>query len=141
MKIKPLMIITLVIFSFTNCKKDSASSLPIISAKTWIRGLNDKNLSTNPAGTITYYPVQNCEKDDTFKFGVDGNLVWNRNKEKCASSESLIETQPYTLNRTTKELTINGLKFTLAEESNNQIKYYTPVPSSTGIQYLIFLLQ
>lgn len=126
---------------FSNCKKDSESSSNVLTLKTWQRGLNDKNPSTNPAGTVLYYPVQNCEKDDTFKFGTDGNLILNRNAAKCDQSESQIETKAYTLNRTTKEFVIDGTKFTLAEESNSQIKYYAPIPTPTGFQYLVYLLQ
>jgi hypothetical protein len=85
--------------------------------------------------------VQNCEKDDTFKFGVDSKLEINKNSDKCDQNENQNSTQTYTLNRTTKEFIINVTKFTLAEESNNQIKYYEIVPSNTGFEYIIFLLQ
>lgn len=32
-------------------------------------------------------------------------------------------------------------KYTLAEESGSQIKYYASIPTGTGYEYLIFLLQ
>jgi hypothetical protein len=65
----------------------------------------------------------------------------NRDKDKCDQSESQTETITYTLNRTTKEFVINGTTFTLAEELNSQIKYYALIPTPTGFQYLIYLLQ
>ena len=141
MKIKLLTIIVLTFFSFLSCKKDGENSSNILTSKTWKKSLNDKNPSTNPAGTILYYAVKNCEQDDIFKFGLDGNLILNRSTDKCDQTELQTETQTYTINRTTKELIINGTKFTLAEESGSQIKYYASIPAVTGFQYLIYLLQ
>ncbi len=140
MKTKLLTLFVL-LFAFSNCKKDDTSSSNILLSKTWKRALYDKNPSTNPQGTILYHFVRDCEIDDTYKFGSDGNLMVNKNSDKCDQSELQTENQVYTLNRTNKELIINGTKFTLAEESNNQIKYYTPVSSGNGFQNLIFLLQ
>ena len=131
----------LAVFIFSTCKKDNSSSTDILSSRAWTRALNDKNQSTNPPGRIIYYAVQNCEKDDTFKFGSDGKLIINRNAHKCDPEESQNETQPYSLNRMTKELVINGDKFTLTEESSNQVKYYAPLSPSTDYDYIVFLLQ
>jgi hypothetical protein len=141
MKINLLSILLFAFFTLTNCKKENTSSSEILTAKTWKRALNDLNTSSNPSGSVIYYAVQNCEKDDTFKFGVDSKLEINKNSDKCDQNENQNSTQTYTLNRTTKEFIINGTKFTLAEESNNQIKYYEIVPSNTGFEYIIFLLQ
>jgi hypothetical protein len=136
-----LPFILIAIFSLTNCKKDNPGSSDILLSKTWKKALSDKNPSSNPSGTVTYYAVQNCEKDDIFKFNSDGKLTLNKNADKCDPNENQNVTQSYTINRTSKELVIDGTKFTLAEETNSQIKYYTVVPSATGFQYLIFLLQ
>jgi hypothetical protein len=78
--------------------------------------------------------LQNCEKDDTFKFGSEGNLTINRNADKCDQNELQTEIQNYVLNRTTKEFVILEQKFTLAEESDSQIKYFTPIPTNTVFQ-------
>lgn len=141
MKINLLAVFALTFLTFSACKKDNKNSSDPLTSRTWKRGMNDKNTSTNPKGTVSYYAVKNCEKDDTFKFGSDGNLFLNRSSDQCEPNESQTETQTYTLNRTTKELVINGTKFTLAEESDSQIKYYAVLPPHTGFQYLIFLLQ
>jgi hypothetical protein len=45
-----------------------------------------------------------------FKFGSEGNLTINRNADKCDQNELQTESQNYLLNRTTKELVINGTK-------------------------------
>lgn len=141
MKTKTLIIVALSLFTFSNCKKDNKSSINILISKTWKKGLTDKNPSTNPSERVLYKAVQDCEKDDTFKFGTGGNLIVNRNSDKCDPNELQNETYTYTLNRTTKELVINGTKYVLAEESNNQIKYYAAIPSQTGYDYLVFLLE
>jgi hypothetical protein len=137
MKIKNLTLIAFIILTISSCKKNSDNALNTLTTKTWKRALNDKNPSTNLQGTTLYYAVQNCEKDDTFKFGSDGNLILNRGTDKCESNE----TQNYTLDRTKKELIINGNKFTLAEESSDQIKYYAAIPQASGFSYLIYLLR
>jgi hypothetical protein len=129
------------LFTFSGCKKDNKNSTDIFTSKTWKRGLTDKNPSTNPPGKVLYNPVQNCEKDDTFKFATDGSFIVNRNAEKCDPDELQNETDTYTLNTTTKEFVINGVSYTLAEESANQIKYYVAIPSQTGYNYMVFLLQ
>ena len=139
MKTKFLAILLLSIFS--SCGKDKDSSTDILSSRTWTWALNDKNPSTNPSGRILYYAVRNCEKDDTFQFTLDGKLIINRSADKCDPDELQNETQSYTLNRAAKELVIHGIKFTLAEESGSQIKYYAPLGSGTGYDYLVFVLQ
>ena len=141
MKIRHLAILISILLIFTNCKKDSESPANILLSKTWKRGLVDKNPATNPPGPIIYYAVRNCEKDDSFKFGSENKLTWHRNIDKCDQNESPTETQTYSLNRTTNELFINGTKFTLAEESKSQIKYFALIPTTTGFQYLVYLLQ
>lgn len=141
MKIKQFVLAISIILALSSCKKNSNNPSEILTEKTWKRGLTDKNPSTNPEGRVFYYGVKGCEKDDTYKFGSDGKLVLNRGSEKCEPSETQNETQSYTIDRTKKEIVINGTKFTLAEESNEQIKYCAALPYNTGYDYLIFLLQ
>lgn len=129
------------VLGLTNCKKDKSTSTEILVSKIWKKALNDKNPSTNPTGTVIYSSVQNCDLDDTFSFGTDGKLLVNKGAVKCEQNETQNTTQTYSLNRTTKEFTINGTNYILAEESSSQIKFYTAIPNGTGFQYLIFLLQ
>ena len=141
MNIKFLTFILIAVLGLTNCKKNKSTSTDILTSKTWKIALNDKNMSTNPTGTVTYLSVQNCDLDDTFNFGKDGKILINKGAVKCEQNETQNSTQTYILNRTTKEFTINGTKFILAEESSSQIKYYTAIPRASGFQFLIFLLQ
>jgi hypothetical protein len=69
-----------------------------------------------------------------------GALTINQGMDKCSGNEPATETLPYTYNRETKELIIDGFRYTVAEESKEQVKYYTPIPSSNGFEHLIFLL-
>ena len=141
MKTSLLSLLLIMFFTLTNCKKETSSSAEILTTKIWKRSLTDMNPSSNPSGSVIYYAVQNCEKDDVFKFNTDGNLEINKNSDKCDPNETQNTTQNYSLNRTTKEFIINGIKYTLAEESNTQIKYYATVPLNSSFQNLIFLLQ
>ena len=141
MNTRVILIVTLFVFGASSCKKQTADSQETLTSKSWKRALNDLNPSTNPQGPVLYYAVRNCEKDDTFTFGSSGKLVIDRSNDKCDPNESQTENQSYTLNRQTKALVINGTTFTLAEESNTQIKYYAVVPMPGGFQYLVFLLQ
>ena len=141
MKTKLSTFITLTLITFFACNKDENSSNTIITSKTWKRALIDKNPSTNPQGVISYYAVLDCEKDDTFKFESSDNLVINRGTNKCETNESQNSTQTYTLNRANKELVINGTRFTLVEESSEQIKYYATLPMASGFSQVIYLLQ
>lgn len=141
MKINHLALVAVFMLAFANCKKNADQPATWLTSKIWKRALIDKDPSTNPQGANIYYAVQNCEKDDTFKFGTDGNLAINRGAQKCELNEQQNETQTYSVDRAKKELIINGVKFTLTEETTEQIKYYATVPFATGYQQLIFLLQ
>lgn len=142
LKIFSIILLMASLFALSNCKKDdNHSPVNILSSKVWKRGLTDKNPATNPSGKIVYYAVKDCEKEETFKFDLNGTLTLNRHGEKCDPNESTQEILSYTLNQETKKLTIDGTDYILLEESENQIKYAAVLPSATGDEYLIFLLQ
>lgn len=133
-----LLAVTIVPFG---CNKRDESTPDILTAKTWKRATQDKNPSSNPGGDVIYYAVKDCEKDDRFKFSVHGQLTIDQGSQKCDPDESEIVHLNYTLNRETKELVIDGIAYTLAEESADQIKYYTVIPATTSYLYVIYLLQ
>lgn len=112
----------------------------VLLTKTWKRGTQDKNPSSNPTNA-SFYLVPNCEQDDTFKFAADGTVLINQGAIKCNQNEPQTVSQSYSINRTTKELRINGQKFKLLEETEQQIKYIAELPAATGFGSLIFLLQ
>jgi hypothetical protein len=103
--------------------------------------MTDKNPSTNPSGRILYYAVQNCEKDDTFKFDLNKELKINLGSTKCETNEPATKTVSYSYNESNKQLVIDGYGYTVAEESKSQIKYYAPLASSLGYDYIVFLLE
>lgn len=141
MRTGTLLLIFMGALAFTGCKKKDHKN--ILTSKTWKRGMTDKNPATNPDGNVLYYAVQDCDKDDTFKFGTNGQLMLNRGEDKCDPDEVETEVLSYTIDRSAKKITIDGMKYDLLEESNNQIKLALFIPYSTGYQNrtFIFLLQ
>ena len=137
-KSKLIGLILILLTTVSSCKEDNAASVSITS-KVWAPALTDKNSSSNPIGQILYYAVLDCEKDDTYNFGLDGKLTINRGTNKCNNAEFSTEIINYSYNSSTKELIIKGVKYTVADESGVQLKYYTTIPSAVGFQYLIYL--
>lgn len=141
-KIKLLIIFVFCLFAFSNCKKEGESLSDFLTSKTWKKGSVDLNPSTNPPGEHQYDPIRNCDTDDRFTFTRDGNLVIERGSNKCDPNEQQYETLKYSIDRETNILIIDSTTFTLSEESQNQIKYYKPVPNGSYLtNYIIFLLQ
>jgi hypothetical protein len=130
----------LVIMLFSSCEKENEVPADILLSTTWKPGMQDKNPAINPPGNVRYSAVLTCQQDDTYHFNAKGALTINQGANKCNSDEPTIVTLPYTYNRATKELIIGGKKYTVAEESEEQVKYYAPVTSATGFEHLIFLL-
>lgn len=124
---------------FLQCKKDKQET-HALTTNTWKRGLTDNNISSNPSGSIVYSPVLNCEKDDELKFNTNGTLIIKKGSDKCDPEEPATASFNYTFNRASKELVIDSIKYTLVEETQNQIKYFAIVPSPTGFNYVVYLL-
>ncbi|WP_017259855.1 hypothetical protein [Pedobacter arcticus] len=145
MKTKILSVLMFFALAFLSCKKDN-DKVNFLTSKTWKLALVDKNTSTNPltnpAGRVVYYAIQDFEKDDTFKFGADGKLTINRGALKSSADQQQTEIQNYSFNSTTQELTINTGKYTLAEQSEKQLKYYVPIAANgMSPQYLIYIFE
>jgi len=142
-RIKTFLIIILSGFmiAFSGCKKEEHLS-DILTSKTWKRGIVDLNTSTNPSGDHAYAIVTDCETDDKYTFHKDGILVIERGENKCEQDDIQTETLQYSIDRENNELIIDGATYILAEESENQIKYYMIVPNGTNLAHnVIFLLQ
>ncbi|TKB96203.1 hypothetical protein [Pedobacter cryophilus] len=139
-KFKLVGLILILFTTISSCKEDNAASVSI-NHKVWAPALIDKNSSSNPSGQILYYAVLDCEKDDSYRFGTDGKLTINRGTNKCNNAELSTEVVNYTYNLSNKELIIKGVKYTVADESAVQLKYYTAIPNATGFQSLIFLFE
>ena len=80
------------------CKKDSSDPKDLLVSKTWRPSLKDKNQDTNPAtDEILYYAVQECEKDDTYRFQTNGKLVKVYGGQKCVDDQPVSETLDYSM--------------------------------------------
>lgn len=133
------LLLIIMISVFTACKKEKDKETDPLLGKTWKRALQDKNTSTNPKGDIMYQPISDCQKDDLYNFSADGTFKIDNGIEKCESTEEKIVTGTY--HTANKEIVIKGMKYTLAEASADQVKYYAPVAIGTGYAYVVFLLQ
>jgi hypothetical protein len=138
-QIIPFLILFVLIFS--NCDKNNVKNENILLTKTWKRSLIDKNPNSNPSGKILYYAVLDCEKDDTFKFNSDSTLTIEKGLNKCDSTELSSVIVKYSYNNLKNELIIDGIKYTVTEESNGQIKYFLPLPITTGYNYVAYILE
>jgi hypothetical protein len=133
----------LVLFTtFLGCKKDeSEDMIDILTSKNWKFGLVDKNAATNPSGDNLYYAVLECEQDDTFTFRTDGTMLRAYGSKKCTGNDAVNKIVPYSFNKETRELSIDGVKYTVAEENKTQFKYFLVTPGTTGVNNTIYLLQ
>lgn len=124
------------------CKKDeNEEMIDIITSKAWKFGLTDLNTHTNPSGNNAYYAVLECEKDDTFTFKADGTVVRVFGAKKCDDDTGTSKTLNYSFNKETKELVIDGVKFTVVEENKSQFKYVLVTTATSGASNRIYLLQ
>lgn len=139
MKHKLLPLFSILGLCFFSCKKDKINDSSILTSTTWKWSMVDKTPSINPShGNVLYYPVKDCEKDDSFNFGSNGNLTINRGTDQCNENESKTESQKYILDQSSKKITINGTTYTLLEETKQQIKYYATLPNTTGFSFEFF---
>lgn len=139
MKILQLLILLMTVSFCLQCKKDNQETDALTTNK-WKRGLTDKNISSNPPGRILYHTALNCQKDDELKFNPSGTLMINNGADKCDADEPEAESLTYSYNRASKEFVIDTERYTLAEETDNQIKYFAPLPSASGYDYVVYLL-
>lgn len=132
----------LIILAFASCKKTNTTTDQsyLLTHKSWKPALTDKNTSTNPEGTANvYHATLNCERDDSYSF--EDKLTINRGDDKCNSSEISPDVSDYTVDFTARKIAIKGITYDLAEVSATQLKYYAPVPTATGYNYIIYLFE
>jgi len=123
------------------CKKEKEDG-NVFTSKTWKRGEVDRDSTSNPDGRILYYDVSDCQNDDEFRFDAAGKLRINRGVKICTSDQQRYELMNYDYDAETKQLTMGGFTYTVAQVSGDQIKYYARLNfNATGYNYLVFLLQ
>jgi len=129
----------LAVVLLSSCKKDDVTA-DILLSTTWKPGMQDKNPASGPHGSIRYSAVLTCQQDDTYRFDSKGKLTINQGTNKCSTDEPATKSLSYSYNRETKELIIDGIRYTVVEETEEQVKYYVPVAYATGSEYLVYLL-
>lgn len=139
MRIYQLPVLLMVVFFCLQCKKDNQRT-DILTTGKWKRGMIDKNISSNPPGRPLYYAVLNCEQDDELTFDPGGTLRINNGADKCDPDEPGTGSMTYSYDKAGKELVIDSVKYTIAEETEKQIKYFAILPSNTGYEYVVYLL-
>ncbi|GAB1462234.1 hypothetical protein MASR2M52_02100 [Pedobacter sp.] len=110
--------------------------IDVLTSKTWKFGMKDLNASTNPSGTNFYFAVPECEQDDTFLFREDGTMIRNYGSKKCDNETSANKTVPFSFNKQTKELIIDGVKYKVVEENKTQFKYVLVTVNGAAIYLL-----
>ncbi len=143
MKINRLFVVASLMLLGTSfgCKKDDSEEIiDVLTSKAWRYGLKDLNTSTNPGGSNLYFAVPECEQDDTFTFKTDGTMVRAYGSKKCDGNIAVNKIVSYSFNKQSKELTIDGVKYTVVEENKTQFKYFIVAPGTTGVNNVIYLL-
>ena len=144
--VKYFSTIFILLMCFYSCgsKDKNVSNENILTSKSWKRGMTDRNSSTNPTSNsqeILYAAIPSCQQDDVLQFNSDGKLVINNGSDKCSTDEQATQTVNYSYDKTNNELTIDGVKYKVAEMTSSQIKYYAELSSQTGYSYIVYLLQ
>lgn len=140
--LKALFIFAL-LTSFVACKKDK-TPVDILTSKSWSPTRVDKNFGITPGirGVTTIYAsVRDCDQDDSYTFSKNGKLTINYAPNKCKDGDPATLVLDYSYNRDSKELIINGEKFTIGSEKTEQLKYYGPLPKGTGYEYIVYLFE
>lgn len=136
MKYHPI-IVFISLLMVSACKKDSSDPKDLLVSKTWRPSLKDRSQDTNPAAAeILYYAVQECEKDDTYRFQTDGKLIKASGTQKCADNQPVSETLDYNMDVGSGQISVNGIKYKLLDLSENQLKYSAPLPGGKSIVYI-----
>ncbi len=147
MKKRLSFIIALVIICtfFVGCKKDKEEPIDILTSKTWKRATVDKNPSTNPKGSIKYFEISGCVKDDVFYFYNNGTYEIKNPDGTCATQISGFNISKYNLN--SNEFYVgNSSAGTIAEISKKQLKFYFKIRGSQSPDqglpdYLVMILE
>lgn len=140
-----LLLLSTSLLSFYSCKKDKkpeviTDKLTLLTSKSWKPALVDKAPDTAPASDRLYYPVVDCELDDSYTFA--GNKVAiNRGKNKCGDDEQSQEQKSLSIDLDNNKLTIDGTPYTIVEISDKQLKYYATLPFVNGFKTVVFIFE
>lgn len=125
------------------CKKDKEEPIDILTSKTWKLATVDKNPSTNPKGKTEYWKVSGCLMADVFHFYNNGTYEVKNPNNGCVWGNS----EKLKFNLSLNEIYFGTSdKFTIAEISKNQIKFYMPLnplerPDEKIPDYIVVILE
>jgi len=130
---------------FVGCKKDKEEPIDILTSKTWKRAAVDKNPSTNPKGSIKYFEISGCVKDDVFYFYDNGTYEIKNPDGTCSTQMSGFKISKYNLNSNEFYLG-NSTVGEIAEISKKQLKIYFKIvvsqsPDPNMPDYLVMILE
>lgn len=131
-----ISLFTLTIFACKKDKNDLQSQIDILTSKNWKPATIDKNVSSNPVGKIYYYE-ENCN-DFTYQFGINNSLKILKEKG-CYVYKPDDVSGKYDLSA--MEITYEETTYKIAEITTDQVKFYQKLPSSSGYDYVVYLLQ
>lgn len=140
-KVRLLALLVPVILSA--CKKtQTVNALDyLLTSKPWKIATVDNNIATNPKGTVLYVPSPPCMLDDVFTFNTNGAVTVNTGKNHCDPAEQEHFTLYYYHDKAGTTINIDNQSYKIAELSETQLKYYTVVSGTTGVQYEVHIYQ
>ena len=99
-----------VIAALSGCKKSdespaTTSRTDLLTAKSW--RLTTATVTVGGAPVASSTLIQDCNKDDTFKFNADKTLVQDAGAIKCNTSDPQTQTGTWSLNSDQTKLTIS----------------------------------
>lgn len=141
------LFLILIVCCLNGCKKDVPSNPDqektiLLTSKAWKRSLIDDNPASNPSGTLTYYPAQQCELDDSYNFGTNTQLTVISGELKCDPDEVGTSSTYYSLDLEAETISISGGTFKLEELSKTQLKYSASIPyGSNSTSNIVFIFK
>lgn len=141
------LFLILIICCFNSCRKDEPSDpnqekMNLLTSKVWKRSLKDDNPASNPSGTFTYYPAQQCELDDSYNFGSNNQLTVLSGELKCDPNDSITSTTDFSIDLEAETIIIRGGIFNLEELTETQLKYSAPIPyGSNSTSNIVFIFK
>lgn len=116
---KILLIPALFLFTLTACDKEvetaPATAKDKLTSGIWKMVQQGEDVNKNDIlETGEQYPLENCEKDDTYQFKPDQTLVVNNNALKCDDSDPASETLNWALTNGDTELILSQPGFPIS---------------------------
>jgi hypothetical protein len=118
MKQITLIIAALAFLTIYSCKKEEKKSkTDLLTASAW----KPKSMIYDPIDDVPVDEMEDCEKDDTFKFNVGGTGIKNVGTVKCNQSEPQTEPLTWAFGANETQLIIDGETWSLVTLDANTL--------------------